>query len=131
LVDLIDLLKAQDTGFEKIFTQIFENTKEVDSLDAIPLAYDGLISIKLSDYEVFEQRKTTNTYVYFTELSYDLDIYDKNNKFTQSINVTGEGEAYDENLVPTRLIKEANINALRDAFSSITLELLEHAELFN
>lgn len=128
---VVDLIDAQNTGFDRIFLQLYEKTESVNSIDAIPFSYDGLISIKLNDFEIIEQRKTSNTFIYFAEISYDIDIYDNSNKFRLSLNVTGEGEAYDKSLVPSKLIREASKNALRDAFSAITLELIKHADLIN
>ncbi len=125
------VLKAQNVGFEKTFQRLFQHTITVSSLDSVPATFDGLISIKLDKFEILEQRKTSNTFIYFAEISYDIDIFDENNKFSHSINAVGEGQAYDKDLVPAKLIKEASINALRDAFSSIVIELIDYTESSN
>ena len=122
----VELIQAQNIGFDRLFSQLYEHTTTVKNIDTIPYAYDGLIIINLNNFEVIEQRKTSNTFIYFAKINYAIKIFDKNNNFSHSLDISGEGGAYDKNLVPAKLIREASTNALRDAFSSIALELIEY-----
>ncbi len=120
---------AQFAGFERVFTQLFTHTTNVDDANSVPAGFDGLLAVQLNSFEINGQEQTNNPFLYRVEITYDIDIYNNNTNTHHSWIVTGEGVAFDQDTNPGPLIREASELALRDALSIIAIDFLQHANV--
>ncbi len=116
---------AQTAGFDKVFNQLFVDTKMVDSPNSIPMGYDALIIVEMDSFTIYEREYTGIPYLFLVEVEYDIKVETDKNILLHHWKIKGEGQSYDAEANPAPLIKEASEVAIRDALADLIFSFIE------